>query len=130
MRHQGQPDPRRVGSREPSASRPEPTSGDMGPAGAGPGHARRGREPRRYEQGLEDYHDPTGGFAGAPAARSALTLRLVLACFGLVACGLGAAAFVTVVDMPVLSGFLAALAAIAVVDIAVVARRKRRGEPG
>jgi hypothetical protein len=33
----------------------------------------------------EDHHDPTAGFAGAPPARSALTLRLILASFGLVA---------------------------------------------
>lgn len=43
------------------------------------------------------YHDPTAGWAGAPPARSALTLRLVLASFGLVVCGLASAAFVVVV---------------------------------
>lgn len=138
MRHHDQPEPRRAGSPAPGDSRPERTSGggqgpgQAGPGQAGPGQAgpRSGDEPGRYERGLADYHDPTAGFAGAPPARSALTLRLVLACFGLVACGFGAAAFVTVVDVPAISGFLAALAAIAVVDIAVVARRKRRGEPG
>ncbi|MBD0323811.1 MAG: hypothetical protein ICV72_10555, partial [Aldersonia sp.] len=37
-----------------------------------------------FERGLDDYHDPTAGFGGAAPARSALTLRLVLAAFGLV----------------------------------------------
>src|SRR3954464_1359130 len=45
-----------------------------------------GRRRKEYEQGLDDYHDPTAGFGGAPPARSALTLRAVLAAFGLVFC--------------------------------------------
>jgi hypothetical protein len=89
-------------------------------------HAPRGRE----ELAREDYHDPFAGFAGAPPARSALTLRLVLACFGLVICSLGATALVTIANLPVLAGVFALLAATAVVDIVVVARRKLRGEPG
>jgi hypothetical protein len=89
-------------------------------------HLPRGRE----ELAREDYHDPFAGFAGAPPARSALTLRLVLAGFGLVICSLGAAALVTIADVPVLAGILAFLAAVAVVDIVVVTRRKLRGEPG
>jgi hypothetical protein len=94
------------------------------------------RQPRteagrsREDRAREDYHDPTAGFAGAAPARSALTLRLVLASFGLVVCALGAAAFVILADAPVLAGILAFLAAVAVVDIVVVARRKLRGEPG
>jgi hypothetical protein len=57
------------------------------------------RNHRRAGQNLarEDYHDSTAGFVGAPPARSALTLRLILASFGLLACGLGAAAFVIIV---------------------------------
>jgi hypothetical protein len=78
----------------------------------------------------EDYHDPTAGFAGAPPARSALTLRLILAIFGLVVCALGAAAFVIIIYQPVFAAALALLAAIAVADIVVVVRRKLRGEPG
>jgi uncharacterized protein DUF6343 len=78
----------------------------------------------------EDYHDPTAGFGGAPPARSALTLRLVLAIFGLVVCALGAAAFVIITYQPVLAGVLAFLAAVAVADIVVVVGRKLRGEPG
>lgn len=84
----------------------------------------------REELAREDYHDPFAGFAGAPPARSALTLRLVLACVGLVICSLGAAAFVIIADLPVFAGLLAFFAAVAVADIVVVARRKLRGEPG
>jgi hypothetical protein len=91
-----------------------------------------GPEPRRRRDDLarEDYHDPTAGMAGAPPARSALTLRLILAVFGLITCGLGAAAFLVLVSEPVLAGILAFLAAAAAADIAVVSRRKLRGEPG
>lgn len=84
----------------------------------------------REELAREDYHDPFAGFAGAPPARSALTFRLVLACFGLVVSSLGAAALVTIANLPALAGILAFLAAVAVVDIVVVTRRKLRGEPG
>lgn len=86
--------------------------------------------PGREELAREDYHDPFAGFAGAPPARSALTLRLILACFGVVICSLGAAAFVTIANVPALAGILAFLAAAAVADIVVVTRRKLRGEPG
>jgi hypothetical protein len=77
-----------------------------------------------------DYHDPLAGFGGAPPAYSALTLRLVLATFGLVVCSAGAVIF-AVVDAPVIIVvILAVFAAIAAVDIGVIVRRKRRGEPG
>lgn len=89
-------------------------------------HRPRGRE----ELAREDYHDPFAGFAGAPPARSALTLRLVLAGIGLVICSLGAVACIIIADVPVFAGILAFLAAVAVADIVVVARRKLRGEPG
>ena len=92
---------------------------------------RPAREERaREERPREDYHDPTAGFAGAPPARSALTLRLVLAAFGLVSCGLGAAAFLIFASEPLIAGILAFLAAVAAADIVVVTRRKLRGEPG
>lgn len=81
------------------------------------------------DRAREDYHDPTAGFAGAPPARSALTLRMVLAAFGLLVCGLGAAAFLVLVNEPVIAGILAFFAAVAVIDLVVVARRKLRGEP-
>jgi hypothetical protein len=71
-----------------------------------------------------DYHDPTAGIGGAPPARSALGLRLVLASFGVVVCSAGAVAFAAV-DKPVLVVVVAVLAAAAIVDIAVVIRRLR-----
>lgn len=83
----------------------------------------------RYERGLDDYHDPTGGVGGAPPARSALTLRLWLAGFGFVF-------FALVTLLTALEGITwlmviaAVLAVIAAVDIVWVAHRKRRGEPG
>jgi membrane protein implicated in regulation of membrane protease activity len=61
--------------------------------------------------------------------RSALTLRLWLAGFGLVFCGV-AAAIVAVTGPLWLAVLLLVLAVVAVVDLWVVARRKRRGEPG
>jgi hypothetical protein len=104
----------------------------MGEATGGKGDEVPKKENRRTreDRAREDYHDPTAGFAGAPPARSALTLRLILASFGVVACGLGAAAFVVIVSEPVIAGVLAFFAAAGVVDIVVVARRKLRGEPG
>jgi hypothetical protein len=85
---------------------------------------------QRQQRAREDYHDPTAGFAGAPPARSALTLRLILATFGLLICGAAAAVFLVVVSQPVIAGICAFLAATAIVDIAVVTHRKLRGEPG
>jgi hypothetical protein len=84
----------------------------------------------RFSHGLPDYHDPTAGLGGAAPARSALTLRLVLAGFGLVFC-VGSALWLVAVEGPGwLVVVLLVLAAIAVVDLVVVARRKLRGEPG
>lgn len=94
--------------------------------------ARHRRTREDYERGLPDHHDPTAGFAGAAPARSALTLRLVLAVFGLLVCVGGAIAFL-VVDAPVplaVPIVLFVLAAVALVDIVVIVRRKARGEPG
>lgn len=77
-----------------------------------------------------DHHDPTAGIGGAPPAHSALTLRLVLAAFGLVVCSVGAV-WTSAADGPVwLTVALVVLAVLAVVDIVIIARRKRRGEPG
>jgi Family of unknown function (DUF6343) len=67
---------------------------------------------------------------GPPPARSALTLRLVLAGFGLVVCAGGAAMLAMAGASSGIVAFFAVLAAIALADLAVVARRKRRGEPG
>lgn len=82
------------------------------------------------ERAREDHHDPTAGVGGAPPARSALTLRLVLALFGLL---VGVAATVAVLLGPAPDAWAwatGALTAAAAVNVAVVLRRKRRGEPG
>jgi hypothetical protein len=71
-----------------------------------------------------DYHDPTKGIGGAPAARSALGLRLTLALFGFVTCAAGAIAF-AVVGLPAYAVVVALLAAAAAVDAVVVGRRIR-----
>lgn len=89
--------------------------------------------PRRtrddYQRGLPDYHDPAAGFAGAPPARSALTLRASLAAFGLVFCS-GAAWFAFAAGFTGLGIALVVVAVIALVDLAWVLHRKQRGEPG
>ena len=91
---------------------------------------RRPRKRPDYSRGLPDHHDPTAGIGGAPPARSALTLRLVLAAFGLVFC-LGAGLLWLARDLPVWPAVvLFVLAAVAAVDLVVVIRRKARGEPG
>ena len=82
-----------------------------------------------YRRGLNDYHDPTAGIGGAPPARSALTLRLVLAAFGLVFCGVTAVLAIRA-DLVVVAIILGILAVVALIDLVVVARRKARGEPG
>jgi membrane protein implicated in regulation of membrane protease activity len=91
------------------------------------------REPRSradYERGLPDHHDPTAGFAGAAPARSALTLRLILAVFGLVVCVAGGIVFLAA-GLPVWTTVvLFVLAAVAALDLVVIVRRKARGEPG
>src|SRR5918993_2283512 len=56
--------------------------------GAGKRDQRRTRAD--YERGLPGYHDPTAGFGGSSPARSALTLRALLAVFGLVVSAGGA----------------------------------------
>jgi len=94
---------------------------------------RNDRRPRRsradYERGLPDYHDPTAGVGGAPPARSALTLRAVLAVFGLVAAGVGAwLAFR--VGFPAMAWLLVVVAVVALVDLVWILVRKGRGEPG
>jgi hypothetical protein len=84
----------------------------------------------RESRAREDYHDPTAGIGGAPPARSALTMRLILASFGLIACATGAVLFLTAVIQPAIAAVWAFFAAVALADLVVVARRKRRGEPG
>jgi Flp pilus assembly protein TadB len=83
-----------------------------------------------YSAGLPDHHDPTAGIGGAAPAHSALTLRLVLAAFGLVVCVVGGVV-VQAAGAPLwFAVVLFLLAAVALVDLVVVARRKLRGEPG
>jgi len=94
---------------------------------------RRGKGPSRsyrYRRGRPGYHDPTAGIGGAAPAVSALTLRLWLAVFGLVICT-AFAIWLYLINAPIVfPAVLLVLAAIAVIDIAVIVRRKRRGEPG
>ncbi|MDD9207553.1 DUF6343 family protein [Georgenia sp. 10Sc9-8] len=103
------------------------------PDDARPGRGPEGRDQptdEDYRRGRPDHHDPTGGFAGAPPAQSALTLRLLLAGFGLVV-GVALTFWAVTVDAPVWVVALPVLLALtAVVDIVVILRRKRRGEPG
>jgi hypothetical protein len=87
------------------------------------------RSRKDYASGLPDHHDPTAGIGGAPPAFSALTLRLWLAGFGLLFCT-GAAILAARAGLTALAAVLALLAAVAAIDLAWVARRKRRGEPG
>ena len=92
------------------------------------------REPRSredYARGLPDHHDPTAGVGGAPPAQSALTLRLVLAAFGFVFCLVAGVLWLAGDGLPAWPAVaLFVPAAVAAVDLAVVARRKARGEPG
>jgi len=87
------------------------------------------RDRAEYERGLPGYHDRTAGFGGAAPARSALTLRAVLAVFGLLFCA-GAAWMALVVGLPGPGTALIVLAVAALVDLLWVLHRKRRGEPG
>jgi hypothetical protein len=73
-----------------------------------------------------DYHDPTAGVGGAPPAASALVLRSWLAGTSIAVCLAGIVATI-VVGGPV--GFivvLAIVAATAVVDLAIITRRRHR----
>lgn len=81
------------------------------------------RRPRRPDEA--DYHDPTAGFMGAPPAVSALRLRLVLAVFGLLVCGVGAG-IALVAGATAFGVFLVVLAVAAAVDLVVVLRRRSR----
>jgi len=87
-------------------------------------------DPQALKNARPGYHDPTAEIGGAPPALSPLSLRLKLAAFGLLCGVVGAVVFATVVDLPAVSIGFGVLALTAVVDIAVIAGRKRRGEPG
>jgi Family of unknown function (DUF6343) len=91
---------------------------------------KRPRSRADYERGLPDHHDPTAGLLGAAPAQSALTLRLALACFGVVVGVLGGIGWLRT-DLPAWPAYvLFAIAVVSLVDIVVIVRRKRRGEPG
>ena len=66
---------------------------------------------------------PPEGWPDRPA--SALTLRMVLAVFGLIVCG-GFAVLAALTHHPVGAILLAVLAVTAVVDIVVIQRRQRQ----
>jgi Family of unknown function (DUF6343) len=72
----------------------------------------------RFAHELPGYHDPLAGFGGAPPALSALTLRLVLASFGLVVRVAGTVLFAQARAPGWFTVVLAVLAGIAVIDIA------------
>ena len=91
---------------------------------------RRRRSRADYERGLPGYHDPTAGLGGAAPARSALTLRLILAVFGLIVCVVGGLGWLATA-LPAWPGVaLLVLGAVTLDDIVVILRRKARGEPG
>lgn len=81
-------------------------------------------------KGREGYHDPFAGIAGAAPARSALTLRIVLASFGLVVCAAGAVVLWVAHAPAAFPATAAFFALVGLVDLVVVVRRKLHGEPG
>ena len=89
----------------------------------------RRRTRAEYERGLPGYHDPTAGIGGSTPGLSALTLRAVLAAFGLVVSVVGAvlAARAGLVWFAVALGVIGI---VALVDLVWILYRKRRGEPG
>lgn len=91
---------------------------------------RSGRTREDYERGLPDYHDPTAGFGGAAPTYSALTLRAVLATFGLLSSIAGVVIFLVVLYLPWAAVAFGAVALVCLVDLVWVLHRKARGEPG
>ena len=95
-----------------------------------PGADGDGRTEHGYKAGLPDHHDPTSQVGGAPRALSALTLRAILAAFGVLACTALAVVLATSEAPVALVVLMALLGLVAAVDLVIVLRRKRRGEPG
>jgi hypothetical protein len=91
--------------------------------------AARQRTRADYERGLPGYHDPTAGIGGSTPGRSALTLRAVLATFGLVFCVVGAV-LAARAGLPWFAITLAGVGVVALVDLGWILYRKHRGEPG
>ncbi len=88
----------------------------------------RPEERAAREDGRPGYHDPTRALGGTPAL-SPLGLRLKLAVFGLAVSLVGFVLFAFALDLwPIAIAFLA-IAVTSVVDLVVIQRRRRRGEP-
>jgi hypothetical protein len=87
-------------------------------------------DPLALKNARPGHHDLTDGMAGAPPALSPLSLRLKLATFGLICGVVGVVFFLAVVDVPPVAIVFAVVALTALVDLVVIAGRKRRGEPG
>jgi len=81
---------------------------------------------RKRAPGGPGYHDPTAGIGGAAPARSALTLRLILAGFGTVVCAAGAVLLALAGVPSAWVVTLAVLALVAAIDVVVVVRLKRQ----
>jgi hypothetical protein len=81
------------------------------------------------KKGRPGYHDPTTALGGTPAL-SPLTLRLRLAAFGLVACLVGVLFFTAVITVVPVALAFALIGLTALVDLAVIQRRRHHGEPG
>ncbi len=101
----------------------------MGRSGDGERADRAGRTRADYEAGLPGYHDPTAGIGGSTPARSALTLRAVLAAFGLLFC-VGGAVIAQRAGLGWFAVALGVVGVVALVDLAWIGYRKYRGEPG
>lgn len=92
---------------------------------------RRDSTRKSYERGLPGYHDPVSRYFEAEPARSALTLRLWLAGFGVVFCTVAAIlVFTTVHELAWAGWALFVLAVVGAVDFGWIVYRKWRGEPG
>jgi hypothetical protein len=81
-------------------------------------------------KGREGYHDLFAGIGGAAPARSALTLRIVLASLGLTVCATGAVDIWVADAPPAFPAIASFFALVGLVDLVVVVRRKLNGEPG
>lgn len=92
--------------------------------------ARESNNSSRRRRGRPDYHDPTSGIGGAAPAYSALTLRIVLSSLGLLTGIVLIILALTVFDEPPLLIGAILLAVLAAINLAIVIRRKARGEPG
>lgn len=93
------------------------------------GAADRRRSRKDYQRGLPGYHDPTAGIGGSTPGRSALTLRALLATFGLVVCVVGAV-LAARAGLGWFAWVLGVIAVVALVDLGWILYRKWRGEPG